>query len=128
MSEQTTRGAVSDYEIIGGGSAVSAVVNDFYWRVLGDTQLAPYFDEVNLARLKRHQVLLVTKLLGGPDNYTGRPLDEAHDGLGITHDDLAAVISHLAAAMKAGAADDIVLRAVAGLPPTSPTSSRRGRL
>ena len=33
MSEQTTRGAVSDYEIIGGGSAVSAVVNDFYWRV-----------------------------------------------------------------------------------------------
>ena len=59
----------------------------------------------------------MTKLLGGPDNYTGRPLDEAHDGLGITHDDLAAVISHLAAAMKAaGAADDIVLRArVAGL-------------
>jgi hemoglobin len=121
MSEQTTRGAVSDYEIIGGGSAVSAVVNDFYWRVLGDTQLAPYFDEVNLARLKRHQVLLVTKLLGGPDNYTGRPLDEAHDGLGITHDDLAAVISHLAAAMKAaGAADDIVLRAVAGVAANEP--------
>ncbi|HMI33836.1 MAG TPA: group 1 truncated hemoglobin [Propionibacteriaceae bacterium] len=77
MSEQTTRGAVSDYEIIGGGSAVSAVVNDFYGRVLGDSQLAPYFEEVDLARLKRHQVLLVTKLLGGPDNYTGRPLDEA---------------------------------------------------
>jgi hemoglobin len=115
MSEQTTRGAVSDYEIIGGGSAVSAVVNDFYGRVLGDSQLAPYFEEVDLARLKRHQVLLVTKLLGGPDNYTGRPLDEAHDGLGITHDDLAAVVSHFAAAMKAaGAADDIVLRAVRG--------------
>ena len=110
MSEQTTRGAVSDYEIIGGGSAVSAVVNDFYGRVLGDSQLAPYFEEVDLARLKRHQVLLVTNLLGGPDNYTGRPLDEAHDGLGITHDDLAAVVSHFAAAMKAaGAADDIVL-------------------
>jgi hemoglobin len=119
---------VSDYEIIGGGSAVSAVVNDFCGRVLGDSQLAPYFEEVDLARLKRHQVLLVTKLLGGPDNYTCRPLDEAHDGLGITHDDLAAVVSHFAAAMKAaGAADDIVLRAVRGLPPTSPTSSRRGR-
>jgi hemoglobin len=121
MSEQTTRGAVSDYEIIGGGSAVSAVVNDFYGRVLGDSQLAPYFEEVDLARLKRHQVLLVTKLLGGPDHYTGRPLDEAHDGLGITHDDLAAVVSHFAAAMKAaGAADDIVLRAVAGVAANEP--------
>ena len=121
MSEQTTRGAVSDYEIIGGGAAVSAVINDFYGRVLGDSQLAPYFEEVDLARLKRHQVLLVTKLLGGPDNYTGRPLDKAHDGLGITHDDLAAVVSHFAAAMKAaGAADDIVLRAVAGVAANEP--------
>jgi hemoglobin len=121
MSEQTTPGAVSDYEIIGGGSAVSAVVNDFYGRVLGDSQLAPYFEEVDLARLKRHQVLLVTKLLGGPDNYTSRPLNEAHDGLGITHDDLAAVVSHFAAAMKAaGAADDIVLRAVAGVAANEP--------
>jgi hypothetical protein len=33
MSEQTTFGAVSDYEIIGSGPAVSAVVNDFYERV-----------------------------------------------------------------------------------------------
>jgi hemoglobin len=110
MSEQTTRGAVSDYEIIGGGPAVSAVVNDFYERVLADSQLAPHFEEVDLARLKRHQVLLVTKVLGGPDHYTGRPLDEAHDSLGITRHDLAAVVSHLAAAVKAaGAADDIVL-------------------
>jgi hemoglobin len=71
----------------------------------------------------------MTKVLGGPGNYTGRPLDEAHDSLGITHDDLAAVVSHLAAAVKAaGAADDIVLRAVAPFPPPSPTSSRRGRL
>ena len=129
MSEQTTRGAVSDYEIIGGGSAVSAVVNDFYGRVLGDSQLAPYFEEVDLARLKRHQVLLVTKLLGGPDNYTGRPLDEAHDGLGITHDHLAAVVSHFAAAMKAaGAADDIVLRAVAGVAANEPDIVEAGRL
>jgi hypothetical protein len=52
--------------------------------------------------------LLAAALLGGPDNYTGRPLDEAHDGLGITHDDLAAVVSHL------------VLRAVAGVAANEP--------
>jgi hemoglobin len=127
MSEQTTRGAVSDYELIGGGPAVSAVVNDFYERVLGDSQLAPYFKEVDLARLKRHQVLLMTKVLGGPDNYTGRPLDEAHDSLGITHDDLAAVVSHLAAAVKAAeAADGIVLRAVAAVAATEPDIVKAG--
>src|SRR5215218_3626447 len=121
MSDQTIRATVSDYDAIGGGAAVSAVVNDFYERVLSDSQLAPYFQEVDLARLKRHQMLLVTNVLGGPDNYTGRPLDEAHDGLGITHDDLAAVVSHLAAAMKAaGAPNDIVLRAVAAVAANEP--------
>ena len=44
MTEQTTGGAVSDYDAVGGGPAVSAVVSDFYERVLGDPQLAPYFD------------------------------------------------------------------------------------
>jgi truncated hemoglobin YjbI len=34
MSDQTT----------GGGLAVSAVVNDFYERVLGNPELAPYFE------------------------------------------------------------------------------------
>jgi hemoglobin len=30
-------------------------VNDFYERVLRDPQLAPYFEGVDLARLKRHR-------------------------------------------------------------------------
>ena len=51
---------------LAGGPAVSAVVNDFYERVLGDPQLVPYFEGVDMARLKRHQVLLVTQVLGGP--------------------------------------------------------------
>ena len=121
MDNQTTARAVTDYEAVGGGAAVSAVVNDFYDRVLGDAQLAPYFEDVDMARLKRHQVLLVTKVLGGPDNYTGRPLDEAHEGLGITSDDFNAVVGHLASAMKdAGVPDDIIGRAGAVVVATEP--------
>jgi hemoglobin len=121
MDNQTTARAVSDYEAVGGGAAVSAVVNDFYDRVLDDPQLAPYFEDVDMARLKRHQVLLVTKVLGGPDNYTGRPLDEAHEGLGITSDDFNAVVGHLAGAMKdAGVPDDIIGRAGAAVVATEP--------
>src|SRR5215203_5763036 len=39
MSDQTTGGGLSDYDLVGGGPAVSAVVNDFYERVLRDPQL-----------------------------------------------------------------------------------------
>jgi hemoglobin len=121
MSDQTTGAAVSDYEVVGGGPAVSTVVNDFYERVLRDPQLAPYFEGVDLPRLKRHQVLLVTQVLGGPNGYDGRPLDEAHEGLGITSDDFAAVVGHLAAAMKdAGVPDDIIARAGAAVAATEP--------
>jgi hemoglobin len=126
MSE-TTGTAVSDYDVIGGGPAVSAVVNDFYERVLADPKLAPYFEGVDLARLKRHQVLLVTKVLGGPDNYNGRSLDEAHDGLGITSDEFYAVVGHLAAALKAaGVPDDIISRAGAAVVATEPAVVESG--
>ena len=100
MSDQTTAEGLSDYDVVGGGPAVNAVVTDFYERVLGDPQLAPYFERVDLARLKRHQVLLISQVLGGPANYDGRPLDQAHAGLGISHDDLAAVAGHLVTAMR----------------------------
>ena len=121
MSDQTIGAAVSDYDAIGGGPAVSAVVNDFYERVLGDPQLAPYFEGVDMPRLKRHQVLLVTQVLGGPKNYDGRSLEEAHEGLGIDHDDFAAVAGHLTGAMRnAGVPDDIVLRAIAVVAASEP--------
>jgi hemoglobin len=121
MRDQTSGAAVSDYDAIGGGPAVSAVVNDFYERVLGDPQLAPYFEGVDMPRLKRHQVLLVTQVLGGPKNYDGRSLEEAHEGLGIDHDDFAAVAGHLTGAMRdAGVPDDIVLRAIAVVAASEP--------
>jgi hemoglobin len=44
MGDQTTGGGLSDYDIVGGGPAVGGVVNDFYERILGDPQLAPYFE------------------------------------------------------------------------------------
>jgi len=121
MSDQTTGGGLSDYDVVGGGPAISAVVNDFYDRILRDPQLAPYFEGVDLARLRRHQVLLISHVLGGPANYDGRPLDQAHAGLGINHDDLAAVASHLVAAMRqARVPEDIIRRAIAVVASTEP--------
>jgi hemoglobin len=103
----------SDYDRIGGAPAVIAVVGDFYDRVLADPVLAPYFDGVDLVRLRRHQVLLVSQVLGGPAEYDGRELRDAHAGMDITRDHFSMVVSHLVDAMKgAGVPDQIVQRVV----------------
>jgi hemoglobin len=98
----------SDYERIGGGPAVSAVVDEFYRRLTADDQVSHYFDEVSLPTLKRHQVLMITTILGGPDQYGGRSLDEAHAPLEITDADYDRVGSHLMSCLDdAGVPDDI---------------------
>ena len=98
----------SDYERIGGGPAVSAVVDEFYRRLTSDEQVGHYFEEVSLPTLKRHQVLMITTILGGPDQYDGRALDEAHAPLGITETDYHRVGSHLMSCLEdAGVPDDV---------------------
>ena len=118
MTEQTT---LSDYRAAGGGPAVRAVVEDFCTRVLLDRQPPPFFAGVDLPRLKRHQVLLITKVLGGPNTYAGRPLGDAHTGMGITADDFSRVVGHLGAALRqAGVDEEIVRRAATAVLETEP--------
>ena len=53
MSDQTTGGDLSDYDLVGGGPALSAVVNDFYERVLRDPQLAQYLPNTSKGSILR---------------------------------------------------------------------------
>lgn len=106
----------TDYDRIGGGPAVGAVVEDLYRRLTADEQVSHYFDDVSLPTLKRHQTLMITGILGGPDRYDGRPLDEAHAPLGINDTDYGRVGSHLIASLQdAGVPDDIQDRVGAAL-------------
>ena len=106
----------TDYEKIGGGRAVSAVVGDFYDRVLADPALAPFFEDADMGPLRRHQTLLVSQVLGGPALYEGRELAEAHNGLDIGRGDFQAVVMHLVEALAyAGVPEDIVGRVVSAL-------------
>jgi hemoglobin len=96
-------GPAAHYDRIGGAAAVREAVERFYARVLDDTELQPYFADANVAGIKRHQVLLLSQVLGGPAEYEGRDLGEAHRALGITesHDDR--VVGHLVAVFTASA-------------------------
>jgi hemoglobin len=109
--EDRTASPVSDYDRIGGASAVSVVVNNFYEKVVADPQLSDFFTQVDMPRLKRHQVLLISYVLGGPAKYDGRELRDAHADLPITGEHFKLVVAHLVAALEeAGVPEEIIGR------------------
>jgi len=76
----------SAYARLGGAPAVRSVVDVFYQRVLADDQLVSYFDGLDsgqLARVKRHQIELISHVLGGPIQYPVETLRATHAGLKI---------------------------------------------
>ncbi|MFC4075354.1 group I truncated hemoglobin [Salinithrix halophila] len=86
---------LSLYELLG-DEGVSAVVNDFYDRVIQDPRLNHYFQGMDMNRLRQHQMhFLVTYALGGPEIYKGPKLSLAHRNLHITDSDYEQVIRHL---------------------------------
>ncbi|GAA3790820.1 group 1 truncated hemoglobin GlbN [Sphaerisporangium flaviroseum] len=91
----------SIFDQIGGPSAVAAVVDEFYLRVVGDPLLKRYFADIDMAKLKAHQRSFVAAALGGPQAYQGRSMGEAHAGLGITSEEFDLVVGHLAGALAA---------------------------
>jgi hemoglobin len=89
------------YDQLGGNDSITAVVADFYGRVLADDTLSPHFTGVDLDRLHRHQAKFIGYALGGPNQYKGRTMRAAHAGLAITETQFAAVAGHLAASLSA---------------------------
>jgi hemoglobin len=86
MSVETER-ELSAFERVGGAPAVKAVVDRFYEHVLANDELVGYFaglDEAGMTQLKRHQVAMISQVLGGPREYTGRDLADAHRPLNIS--------------------------------------------
>jgi hemoglobin len=99
----------SDYAAVGGAPAITAVVNRFYDLVVADDRLAGYFDGVEMVRLKRHQVALVSQVMGGPVEYSGRDLRAAHQGMGISTDEFAVVVDHLVTALTEAGVEPAII-------------------
>ena len=118
MAAETTDASptpASHYDRVGGEPAIREVVEQFYARVLDDDDLAPYFVDADVSEVKRHQVLLLSQVLGGPAEYDGRELGAAHRGLGITSDHYDKVVGHLVAVLTDLGADDELLAAAGGV-------------
>ena len=73
------------YERLGGEAAVDAAVDKFYEKVLADERIRHFFTETDMAKQRRHQKSFLTFAFGGPQNYSGRGMREAHRKLVEEH-------------------------------------------
>jgi hemoglobin len=90
---------MSLYARLGQEVGIRTAVDDFYLRLVADPQLAPYFEGIDLPRLRRHQTALLSQVTGGPVEYSGRDLAAGHAALGITPADFDRVVGHLVATL-----------------------------
>jgi hemoglobin len=89
------------YDRLGGIYSIATVVDDFIDRIMVDDRLNanPRVDEAHHRVLPAGFKYLVTEMLaeaaGGPQRYTGRPMEESHRELRITPDEWRAFMDDL---------------------------------
>lgn len=93
----------SVYERIGGENAVKATVVKLYEKILLDELLSPFFENIDISKLRVSQTAFIKMALGGPHNYSGEGLRKAHEGLvtqGLSDEHFNAVAGHLSESMR----------------------------
>ena len=88
------------YHRLGGKEQISNVVDEFYERVLADETVAHFFGDVDMAAQRAHQTQFLSAVAGGPVEYDGDDMREAHEGMGIEPQHFAAIATHLEAALR----------------------------
>jgi len=88
------------FDRIGGQETLSAAVNILYQKVQEDILLQPFFQDVDLAQLKRKMLAFWMMFLGGPNQYTGQSMRAAHAHLDIEESHFNALIGHLTTTLE----------------------------
>ena len=92
------------YERIGGEKAVNAAVELFYRNLLADGRVARFFDGVDMNDQIAKQKSFLTMAFGGPNNYTGQDMRNAHKRLlekGLNDSHVDAVLENLDRTLRA---------------------------
>jgi hemoglobin len=110
------------YDRLGGKQAIAAVVDEFVGRVAADNRINHFFaatasSPARLASFKMKLVDQICEASGGPCKYTGKDMNTAHRGMGISTADFNALVEDLVGALdkfKVGAAEKSQLLGVLG--------------
>ena len=124
------------YDQLGGAAAIEATVDQFYERVLADPALKPFFAATNMRWLRKRNIQFFTQALGGPAEYAGKGMREAHAKLPIQLEHFNLVAGHLTDTLKAlGVPQPLINQVIAAVAPLSeqivtttakPTTAARG--
>lgn len=91
---------MSVYDAIGGEAAVDAAVDIFYRKVLMDDRISEYFDTVDMEGQHKKQKAFLTMAFGGPNNYTGKDMREAHAHMNLEEEHFTAVAEALVGTLE----------------------------
>lgn len=75
---------MSIYDALGGEAGIRGVVDDLASRLATDPMLGPMFEGVDHEALQRHRVSYLAAVLGGPEQYLGQSMRDAHRPFRLT--------------------------------------------
>jgi len=87
------------YDRLGGLDAITAVTESWVARVGGDDRANGKFVRTDIDRLKKEVIDQLCEATGGPCSYTGRTMQETHDGMAVTAGEFDVVMRHLDATL-----------------------------
>jgi hemoglobin len=105
------------FEKLGGEAAIDAAVDIFYEKVMADKRINGFFGGIDMDKQAKKQKAFLTYAFGGPNNYSGRTMRNAHarlvkQGLNDSHFD--AVMENLGATLKElNVPDELIAQAAA---------------
>ncbi len=104
------------YEQLGGEAAINAAVDIFYRRVLGDAYIARFFEGIDMEKQAAKQKAFLTMVTGGPNEYTGKDMREAHKYLvhemGLNDAHFEHVLAHLRSTLAELGVDSALIKTV----------------
>ena len=87
------------YRALGGTDGITKVVDAALAEIHGDLRINLFFEKTDMADLRRLLIEQICAATGGPCEYTGRSMEEAHSGLNLTDADFDAFVQDLVRAM-----------------------------
>ncbi len=84
---------------MGGQAGIDRIVDASVENYLADPRISKIFDESNMDRVRAQYKVQFCQIAGGPCEYKGHGMAEAHKGLRLTNANFNAVVEDLQAAM-----------------------------
>jgi hemoglobin len=110
-SSTTQSNQTALYERLGGASGIAALVDDIVTAHLGNpaikARFLPYLEKPErVNEVKQHMRHFLGAGSGGPEQYTGRSMPEAHRGMNISEAEYLAAIDDILGVLKQHGIDE----------------------